>query len=507
MNWRRQGARLTGAVADTGRTAWAFLYWNLRKHAYVRRGRQGRCPCQNPSDDSIPGHVRCNAVLLWHSPARFQKVCPLLVRAENGWCCAVDNQHVRPFWGRAGLWTGATLLALYLAAVLAGTAFLRFVSDLPVTPWDLAWPGRWSQVRVAQADRLYERALQAMAAGRPREALLALSSARQRAPQHLSAGLMLAQVTMYQGSAAFSDSMFEELLQQHPQDSQRIAVVYHDTLLSLDRLDRLAEFSLQRALAEDGRTALWIQSLLTALRSGPNAADFVTRHIEAVRRLAPHAQVLLDAERAIAERNVGEAIVRLREPFKGALNPTYMREQIERLASLGAPQDAQVLLDFYGPLLGAFEHQLSQFALESINRDTWGARASLRRMLREPLGPEQIQRVATRLAQYPSAERFREAHAALSERHEVANWPVAAAMWIAALRCDSPREAAFWRDRARAHGEGEVPDIRRIDPTSHDPNNPESLAFIANVLTLPREMVLALIPTHPAPKFGVRLLP
>ncbi len=498
---------MAGAATDAARTAFGFIYWNARKHAYVRRGRQGRCPCQNPSDDSIPGHVRCNAVLLWHSPERFQRVCPLLVRADNGWCCKVSSQGVRPFWGRAAAWYGGTLLAVYVAAVLTVTVFLRVASGVPVAPWDIAWPGRWSQVRNAQADQLYQRALQAMAAGRPREALLALSSARQRSPHHLPAGLMLAQVTMYQGSAAFSDSMFEELLRQHPQDTARISVVDHATLLSLDRLDRLAEFALGRALAEDGHTALWVQSLLAALRAGPDTADFLTRHIAEVRRLAPHAQVLLEAERALAERNLGEAIVRLREPFKGALNPIYMREQIERLAALGSPQDAQVLLDFYGPLLGAFEHQLTQFALESINHDTWGARASLRRLLREPLGPDQIQRLATRLAQYPSAERFRECHAVLSEKRDVAGWPVAAALWVAALRSDSPREAAYWRTQARNLGEGDVPDIRRIDSTSRDPNNPESLAFIANVLTLPREMVLALIPARPAPTPTLRLLP
>jgi hypothetical protein len=507
VNWRSQAAAVTGAVGDAARTAFAFVYWNARKGAYVRRGRQGRCPCQNPSDDSIPGHVRCNAVLLWHSPARFHRVCPLLVRAENGWCCAVNAQGVRPFWGRAAAWYGGTLVALYVAAVLTVTVFLRFASGVPVAPWDIAWPGRWSHVRSAQADQLYQRGLQAMAAGRPREALLALSSARQRAPDHLPAGLMLAQITMYQGSAAFSDSMFEELLRQHPAEAQRIAVVYHDTLLSLDRLDRLAEFSLGRALADDGRTALWVQSLLAALRAGPDATEFLTRHIAEVRRLAPHAQVLLEAERAVAERNLGAAIFRLREPFKGALNPTYMREQIERLAQLGSPQDAQVLLDFYGPLLGAFEHQLTQFALDSINHDTWGARASLRRLLREPLGPDQIQRLATRLAQYPSAERFRECHAVLSERSEVAKMPVAAALWVAALRCGAPREAAFWRSQAQTHGEGNVPDVRQIDSTSRDPNNPASLAFIANVLTLPREMVLALIPSRPATTPGLRLLP
>lgn len=507
MNWRQAAARFSGAVADGCRTAFALIYWNARKQAYVGRGRTGRCPCQNPSDDSVAGRVRCNAMLMWHSPARFSRVCPLLVKTQYGWCCSVAAKDVRPFWGRAFAWYGGGLAALGLAALLATLALLRFGSGVNVAPWDIAWPGRWARIREAQADQLYARAMAAMSAGRSREAMLALSSARERAPRHLPSGLLLAQVTMYQGSSSFADGMFEELLREHPEARTSIAVTYHDTLLSMDRMERLAEFALEMAWTDQPRAAVWVQSLLTALRSGMDVEGFCTHHIEQLRRLAPHAQILIEAERAIAARVPGQAVLRLREPFNGALNPIFMREQVERLASLGAPQDAQVLLDYYGPLLGPAEHQLTQFALDSLNHDEWGARATLRRVLLLPLDARLVERLATRLAQYPHPERFREIHRALVDRPEIRDWRVAAPLWLAALRSGCVAEAAVWRERARAQGEGDVPDIRRIDRTSRNPAQPESIAYLCNVMTLPREMVLVLTPERAPAGPALRLLP
>lgn len=494
MSGRRTAAQWSGAVADAFRTAFAFVYWNARKQAYIGRGRRGRCPCQNPSDDSVPGRVRCNAMLLWESPARFRRVCPLLVKNDYGWCCTVASSDVRPFWGRAFAWYGGVVAAVGLIALLGSMAVLRLGSNINVAPWDIAWPGRWARIREAQADQLYTRAMAAMARGRSREALLALSSARERSPNHLPSGLLLAQVTMYQGSATFADGMFDELFRQHPDAAKQIAVVYHDTLLSLDRMDRLAEFSLDRALTDQSHAALWVQSLLTALRTGMDVEGFFTHHVEQLRRLAPHAQQLIEAERSIAEKMPGQAVMRLREPFNGAMNPIYLREQVERLASLRAPQDAQVLLDYYGPVLGPTEQQLTQFALDSLNHDEWGARASLRRLLLQKLDARVVERLATRLAQYPSPDRFREVHAALEKHPEIAGWRVAAPLWLAAMRCGCLPEAAVWRERARAQGEGDVPEIIRIDRTSRNPSNPESIAYLSNVMTLPREMVLALTP-------------
>ncbi len=70
---------------------WALFCWNLRKSLFRWSGRKGDAPCQNRSDSGRAMQTGCEACASWNSRARFQRVCPLLTRRDDGvWVCRVD---------------------------------------------------------------------------------------------------------------------------------------------------------------------------------------------------------------------------------------------------------------------------------------------------------------------------------------------------------------------------------------------------------------------------------
>ncbi|MBA3849650.1 MAG: hypothetical protein C0502_06600 [Opitutus sp.] len=486
-------------LSDCLRFALAMFYWNARKTVYVRRGRRGHCPCHHPSDDPIPGYVRCQAVLLWEQPARFRPVCPLLAKTGHGWCCSVKPEQVRAYWGRVFAWVGIAGVAVYFftgAAVFTG---LRWVSGVPLRPAQVFWPGKWGEIRTAQADTFFAQAIDAFRRGELNEAFLNLVSARQRDPRHYAAGLLLAQITMFEGSAAFSDDLFTRLLREHPAERPRTAVTYHDTLLSLDRLDRVAQLSLEMAVEDSPHAAVWVHSLLAALRRLPDPEPMLSSPAAALARLAPHARMLVEAERRAAAGDRAGAVALLRAPFRGPLNPIYMRQQVERLAGLGERRNAQLLLDFYGPAMGDFEHTVSQFALDAAAGDDWAAQASFRRLLAYPLGPAQVDRLTQLLVRHPQPGCFRELDTRVRALPALREAPVSGGLWAAALLNGAAPEAAHWRAEGRRLMREDYPQIAALDFASRDLTNPASVAHVINTVTLPREIVLALLSRAPPP--------
>ena len=395
-----RGSGISGWLGDALRFAHALVYWNGRKSRFVARGAKGRAPCQNESDEPKLGLVRCDVVMQWRQPARFRPVCPLLVHTADGWRCSVAAPQVRPFWGRALALAGGGAAKVFLVLTLGVFAFFRWGNGLPVRWIDVAWPGHWPRVRTLQADRFFMRAMDAMQHGRLNEAFLALTSARQRDPHNYRANLLIGQITMFQGSFLFADEVFADLMQGVPELSHRTAVAYHDTLLMLQRYDRLAAHALEQAIADPDHAALWVRSLLFALRTGADATALFGNQDDALVQLAPHARLLLAAEAAAAGGNKDDAIARLREPFGGPFNPIYMEEQVLRLATLGDLDSAQALLDFYGPLLGEFRHARVQLALDALADDDWAARGTFRQLLTRTTDGERATQVAQTLIEH-----------------------------------------------------------------------------------------------------------
>ena len=153
---------MIGWLGDFLRFWWGLLYWNTRKSLFRLNRDRARCPCQNPSDSGRARETGCDAAHAWYQPARFRRVCPLLVETAEGLRCAADARDVRPFWGRAAAYYAAAALALYLAAVFALFACLRIVG-YPLSPVSLLWPPRWSDLRLARGDYFVAKAQRALA--------------------------------------------------------------------------------------------------------------------------------------------------------------------------------------------------------------------------------------------------------------------------------------------------------------------------------------------------------
>lgn len=487
--------RLLNWLADTGYFVGGMFHWNLRKSAYVWRGRHGRCPCQNESDDSIPGKVRCDAVLHWHNPARFRKICPLLVATPEGWRCSVHASAVRPFWGRVFGWVGVSLVSLYLAGTLAVFAGLRLTGGAPVGWLQVAWPGKWREIKPVQSAHLFRQAMAAFAGGRLPEAYLLLTTARELDPVNYDAALMLAQISMFQRSYLFSDDLFTSLWRAHPDRRWRTAVVYHDTLLSLDRMDRLAEFSVTMAAADPARAVVWVRSALLAVRSMSveEAAGFRRQQAGVIRGLAPHAQQLLNAELDLRAGDEIAARAALQRAFAGPFNAAYAQYQIERLASLGAGNEAQLLLNAQGPLLGEFEQRLTQVTVARLGNDRVLAQAYFRTLLRLPLDPARVDRLAACLIAHPDAGFYQELVARVRQDAGLETGVDGAVLWLTGIVCDSPREAEFWQTHGRPQSAGPYPAVRKLNYASRDLLAPDSVPHLLNVVTLPRDVILALL--------------
>ncbi len=480
-------------LGDALRLVGAALYWNTRKSLYVARGRRRRCPCQNDSDIGHRKMVGCEAILHWNDPARFRHVCPLLFATDEGWVCSVPASRVRPFWGRVIAWGAGALIACYLLAVLSVFIFLREITGVPVSLVQVAWPAQWSEIRTVQSQRFFRSAMEAFGRGRLNEAHLALLSAQQRDPHHYEAALMLAQIAMFQRSVLAADQQFERLRREHPAQAARTAVVYHDTLLSLDRMRTLTEFSLAMAKADAARSAIWVRSALLGVRaiSLTEIGELKEKVEPAIAVLAPHAQQLLRAE---FESRVGDhtsALRRLRTRFNGPLNPIYTRHQVLRLAEFGDPGTAQGLWDFYGPPFGEFEQQLTQFELASIARDESAAEAAFRRLLASPLQEQRVERIAAALILHPSPRRFEQLSARVRRESSLEALSEGAGLWIAGIVCAARGEAAHWQTHGR-QPLGAYPVIAAVDFHARDPAVANSVSHLVNVLSLPREIILAL---------------
>lgn len=487
----RRGAKWT---ADSFRFLGGAFYWNFRKSIYVLRRRRGQCPCQNESDDSIPGKVRCDAVMHWNEPGRFRKICPLLIQTPEGWRCSVHASQVRPFWGRVVVWTGLAAVAFYLLAVVAVFTGFRVIGRIPVSFAQVAWPANWRELRGAQSEALFKQAMLAFREGRMAEAQLALSTAQARDPKNYEAALLLAQIAMFQRSYLYADDLFVKLWRDHPGQKLRTALVYHDTLLGTDRMDALADWATGIAGEDPPRAAAWVRSALLGVRSMPPSAtkDWLKRNDAALRKLAPHARKLIEAE--IAARLGGpEAGVRvLGEGRLGMVNPYYLMYHIERLAEWGHAGEAQIILDQVGSVLGDFDLQLTQAAVAKTRGDRTGTQAAFRAVLKLQLNPQRVERIAGFLVSHPDATLYRDLAARLAREPALESAVDGSGLWITAIVCGVPAEAEHWKKAGRHMFASRYPALKALDFRNRDFLAPNTVTHLVNTVSMPREVILSL---------------
>ena len=485
--------RIISILRDGCRLYGALLYWNLRKSIYVVLGRKGRAPCQSDSDDEVVGCIGCDAVLHWDKPERFRRLCPLLVKKEEGWRCSVLSKQVRPYWMAALKWYGAVLLALYLFGGMLLWGLMNAVGDARVTLGSILWPGAWSRVGEVQSMALYRQSRIDFALGDLRKAHQALESARKRDPNNYSAALLMAQIHMFQGSYLYADDQYELLLNSHPEKLELTAVNYHDALLSLNRMNRLAEHSLAMVNRDPDRTALWVKSLLLGL-SVPEVAETIqSERGDALELLPEFARLLIRAQILQTQGKEKAARRSLREPFRGPWNLQYIQEQIALLLRLGAPGEASNLLGYYGPGLRIAESMAQQYLINLASNDEWGAQSVFRGLLRKDLSAQRILRLQLLLIRAPNRECFLQLHRMLQADAQLAEQVNGAVMWATGLVCNAPVEAKTWqRDEHLIYGDG-YPAIDQLDFMTARMDLKNSVIHIINRVDLPRGVIWELL--------------
>lgn len=297
-----------GWCADLLRLFWGLLYWNVRKSWYrLRRGRSV-CPCQARSDSGLAYETQCDACLSWQRPARFQRVCPLLVTTPQGLRCSVDAAEVKPFWGRAAGYFGSALLGCYLAGVIGVFIFLRSVG-YPVNIFHVGLPPLWHRVVEARSWYFLNKSNLAFADQRVAEGLLYLTNAYEFDPANYTAGLSLAK-HLQVGQAARSDEVFRRLLRDHPRRRHATAQDWFRALLARGSFELVATLARDELAAGSPHAAVWMRALIFAQRRLP--ADRILQEMRAATTPALRPwQPVLEVEALLRQGQIQAARARL----------------------------------------------------------------------------------------------------------------------------------------------------------------------------------------------------
>lgn len=341
---------MIGWSADFFRLAWSLLYWNARKSWFRLKGRGRRAPCQHPSDSGRALETQCEACLHWDRPARFARVCPLLVTTPVGLRCSAHAADVRPFWGRAGRYYGSVLAGIYLFGALGVFAFLRTIG-YPISIVHVVWPGLWHRVPQARGAYFYEQGNRAMQAGRIKEALLNFDNAYRFDPSSYPAGLALAR--NYQSAQpTVSDSLYARLYREHVAQRAATAQDWFRALLVRGAYAPIADLAAKEILADASRANPWMRALLFAARQSGDPAPL--RALLA--NPAPNAAIwhpLLERE-LLFQENPSAGRVALLRPWPLSA-PAYAHyHQIEKLIAAG---ETFAALDQLGRLTGQLDNE------------------------------------------------------------------------------------------------------------------------------------------------------
>ena len=482
-----------GAMADGFRLLWAQTFWNLRKTWFLLRGRRGPAPCQCDSHDPRHPAFRCAAVTYWESPDRFaRRVCPLLQPTPVGWRCRAPAGAAKPFWGLASVWLGGLALALYLTATTGFWGVIRIASDAPVAWWRIAWPGAWSSIAPIQAEANFQKSRAAFNGGDYVAAYRILASARLRDPGNYETALLMAQLSMFQGSYYHADELFAELAERHPQQFHRTMMAYHDVLLCLNRMDRLAEHCLAMVRRDKSQSVLWVRSLLLALRDRYLSRDFQLKHASQIETLPAFARMLVEARLELANGRPDSARARLREVFRGPWNAQYIERHLVLLAELGDIETASTLLGYYSVALGRRETMGQQYMLDQQAGDHAGARASFDALLRTA-SSQNVMHVVLLLLRHPDGDCYRRLHARLLADPELRLGVDGPTLWITGVLCRVPAEADVWKTPEQVLFGQNYPAVSQFDFKSARINDPASVVHLINVLQLPREVIWELL--------------
>ncbi len=337
---------------------------------------------------------------MWAQPARFQRVCPLLVTTPAGLRCSVNAADVRPFWGRAFRYYGAGLAAVYLVATLA--TFITFrVVGYPVSYVAVAWPPAWSRIEIARAQYFLKKGAAALGTNNIKEALIALSYAYELAPHDYDIGYTLASLWQI-NQPLISDRIYAGLLAEHPEVNDQTADAWHRALLARGdyaQIKQLASGQFRRA--ESIHAGYWMQSLLFATRQ--TSDDLPLRQLLASPPpLAAQWRRVVETELLARSGRTAPAVEALSRFWPEATHPYVPYFQAISLIELKQPALAIDLMAKYGDHI--HDDERCALRLAAFAQLDWRSLldSDVALLLTPPPTGPVIELLGTHLARYPN---------------------------------------------------------------------------------------------------------
>lgn len=490
---------MLGWLADLFRLVWGLVYWNLRKSWFrLRRGR-ARCPCQNPSDSGRAFETNCEACLHWEKPARFRRVCPLLVETPDGLRCSADTADVRPFWGRALGYYGGSLATVYLTAALVVFVFLRAVG-YPINILHVAWPGLWYRVPQARGWFFFERSNRAFAAGKPAEGLLYLANAYEFDPANYAVGLTLAK--NYQAANSHvSDLIFSRLVHDHPAERTTTMWEWYRALLARGDFEKINRMAHDQLLADPAHGHAWMRALLFATRQAGDDAPLRALLADPSPAAAPWHR-LLETELLIRSQKNREAYSALLRQWPPDSPPFTLYYRVSALTALGNTLDAIDLL-LRSPI------KLDDEASTTLKLDAYAA-AGMKRLLQNQvdallsarLDLPRIKILCAHLIRWPDAEIFARLYDGVA-RSQLTLSSESAGIWFSLLCTagvvgDREHLRAFV-ERLKHESNAPFLALSSVEAFFRGESSIERITTLLPVLPLPLEVDYALIDRYPGP--------
>jgi hypothetical protein len=484
-----------GWIGDFFRFWWALFYWNARKTWFRLQGaHRDSCPCQNYSDSGHALDSRCSAITHWQEPARFRRICPLLTETKDGWRCGVDAERVRAFWGRALLFGGGTLLAVYLTGSVAVFAFLH-TANYEINYLSVVWPPLWPELRLSQEKLYASRAQRAIAARNYPEALLSLQRVRELNPRNYPAGLTLASLSQISGQASVAEHIYERLMHDVPESRPSTAQIWVRSLLARTDYAQIKPLAIAMLTEDSGRREAWLHCLLFAVRQTQDLA-VLENLLQNRSGLPDWCDDLISIEVLLQQDRREQALIQLGRVNRRSATSYQPFYQVDRLLSIGRVEQAGELIDAYGSLLPMDEAAFLRLRIFHARQWTSLMEPEYDNLLSYPMTPRLAAQFSAWLIREPNsnalgryADRFLQYGPPISNE----NLPLYHATYLAASLChDVTRSERLAAEIARFTG-SDAKALRAVAGTLAGPFNPPQLFQLLPLVPLPVEAIYSIL--------------